>query len=58
VETHDEQVILQPVRPAAPIRKEDGIWVYRSNQSTTQSIRELIEEGRDERERRILGLEK
>ena len=51
-----DQITLQPVRAAAPIRKEDGIWVYRSGQSATISIRKLIEESREERDLRALGL--
>lgn len=37
-----------------PIRNEDGVWVFRSGQKVDVSIRELIEEGRDERHRSIL----
>ena len=56
LESEGDQITLQPVRAAATIRKEDGIWVYRSGQSATSSIRKLIEESREERDFRALGL--
>jgi len=48
LESHGEQITLRPIRAAMPIRKEDGVWVYRSGQPTHVSIRKLIEEGRQE----------
>ncbi|MCC6389219.1 MAG: AbrB/MazE/SpoVT family DNA-binding domain-containing protein [Bryobacterales bacterium] len=53
--TAGEQITLRPVRASVPIRKEDGVWVYRSGQKMDVSIRKVIEEGRDERRRSILG---
>jgi AbrB family looped-hinge helix DNA binding protein len=58
IEAHGEQITLQPLRVTAPIRKEDGIWVYRSGQTTSLSISKLIEDGRDERHLKNLGLDK
>jgi len=55
LETEGDQITLQPVRAAAPIRKEDGIWVYRSGQNAAVSLRKLIDEAREERELRALG---
>ncbi len=55
--TAGEQITLRPVRASVPIRKEDGVWVYRSGQRMDVPIRKLIEEGRDERHRSILGRE-
>jgi AbrB family looped-hinge helix DNA binding protein len=52
--TVGERITLRPVRAAVPIRKEDGVWVYRSGRRINVSIRKLIEEGRDERDRSIL----
>ncbi len=46
---------LQPLRLTAPICKEDGIWVYRSGNSTSLSISKLIAEGRNKRHRKCLG---
>lgn len=53
--TAGEQITLRPVRASVPIRKEDGVWVYHSGQKMDVPIRKLIEEGRDERHRSILG---
>jgi len=58
LEASGDQITLQPVRLAVPIRKEEGIWVYRSGQPASQSIGKLIEEGRDDRHFKNLGLEK
>lgn len=49
-----EQIVLRPVRKAVPIRKEQGVWVYRSGQRPKVTIRQLIEEGRDERFQSLL----
>ena len=56
IESHAQQITLRPVRTAVPISKEGGVWVYRSGRPSRASIRKLIEEGRDERHRLILGL--
>jgi AbrB family looped-hinge helix DNA binding protein len=58
LEADGERITLQPLRLTAPICKEDGIWIYRSGQTTSQSISKFIEDGRDERHRKNLGLEK
>ena len=55
LDTMGEQLTLCPVRAAVPIRKEDGVWVFRSGRKINVSIRKLIEEGRDERHRSILS---
>lgn len=58
LESQGEQITLRPLRAPVPIRKEQGVWVYRSGQPSTVSNRELIEEGREERHRSILGQSK
>jgi AbrB family looped-hinge helix DNA binding protein len=55
LEAYGEQITLQPLRVTAPIRKEDGIRVYRSGQTTSISISKLIEDGGDERHLKNLG---
>lgn len=47
LESQGERITLRPVRASAPIRKEHGVWVYRSGTPSTVSIRKLIEEGRE-----------
>lgn len=54
LESRGERITLRPVRASMPIRKEGGVWVYRSGESATVSICKLIGEGRDERNRSIL----
>lgn len=58
LESHGEQITLRPLRATIPIRKEDGVWVYRSGRAADFSIRKLIEEGRKERHRSIRGLDR
>jgi AbrB family looped-hinge helix DNA binding protein len=58
IEAHGEQITLQPLRLTAPIGKEAGIWVYRSGQTTSLSIAKLIDDGRDERHLKNLGLDR
>ena len=55
LEAHGDQITLQPARLTVPICKEDGIWVYRSGETTSVSISKLIGDGRDERHRKNLG---
>jgi AbrB family looped-hinge helix DNA binding protein len=54
LESHGERITLRPLRATMPIRKEDGVWVYRSGHSVSTSIRKMIEEGREERHRATL----
>lgn len=57
LEADGDQIALQPVRVSVPICKEGGIWVYRSGHANSLSIRNLMEEGRDERNVKNLGLD-
>jgi AbrB family looped-hinge helix DNA binding protein len=58
LETIGEQITLRPLRAEVPIRKENGVWVFRSGQRTDVSIRKLIEEDREERHLSFLGRSK
>jgi len=49
-----ERITLKPVRQQAPLRKEHGIWVYRSGSSSPASIGKAIEEARKARAEDIL----
>lgn len=61
LETVGEQIRLQPVRTAVPIRQEGGVWVFRSGErvkgkrKVDVSIRQLIESGREERQQRWIA---
>jgi AbrB family looped-hinge helix DNA binding protein len=59
LESGGEQVILRPVRSSSPLRKEHGVWVFRSgrtvsSEATNKVISEL-REGRDRQNRGKLG---
>ena len=48
LERDGDRIILRPVREAIPIRKEHGVWVYRSGRSAKDvSIRTLILQDRE-----------
>ncbi len=56
LESRGEQIVLRPVRGAAPLRKERGIWVYRTGRpltaaTTDQTLRQIREE-RDRKNRK------
>ncbi len=54
LESEDDRIILRPVREAIPIRKEDGVWVYRSGRLAKDvSIRALILQDREAKPRRV-----
>jgi len=55
LEIEGDRVLLSPVRIAAGLHKEMGIWVYRSGKPADQSVVDLIEAGRNERLRETLG---
>ena len=56
LESDNDRVILRPVREAIPIRKEDGVWVYRSGRPAKDvSIRSLVLEDREARLKRVPG---
>ena len=55
IEHEGEQITLRPARAALPLRKEHGVWVYRSGRATDVSLRDLVEEQRDQRHRSLSG---
>ncbi len=57
VRVEGEHVVLSPVRPQVGLHKEHGFWVYSTGKKVDFDIPELIEQGREERDREILGLE-
>jgi AbrB family looped-hinge helix DNA binding protein len=49
MESAGEQITLRPVRGTAPLRKEEGVWVFHSGQSlsassTDQMLQQILEE--------------
>jgi AbrB family looped-hinge helix DNA binding protein len=55
VEHEDDRLILSPVRIPPGLRKESGVWVYRSGKPAGASIPDLIEEQRSQRTRHVSG---
>jgi AbrB family looped-hinge helix DNA binding protein len=48
LESDEAQIVLRPAREAIPIRKEDGVWIYRSGRPARNvSIRALILQDRE-----------
>ena len=58
LESEGAQILLRPTRATNSVYQEDGLWVFGSGQPTDLSIPELIEEGRAERDRVVLGLDR
>ena len=56
LESEGERVMLRPVRSATPLRKERGVWVFRTGQKLTAAITDKalneIREGRGRGARR------
>ncbi len=45
-----ERIVMRPVRPALPVAKEKGVWVFRSGEPLAASVTDSVL--RDLRERR------
>jgi AbrB family looped-hinge helix DNA binding protein len=56
METVGEQITLRPVRGTGPLKKECGVWVFRSGQPLSASATdEMLQQIRDERDAANLG---
>jgi AbrB family looped-hinge helix DNA binding protein len=52
LESRGEQITLRPVRGNAPLRKERGVWVYRTGRPLTAATTdETLRQIREERDR-------
>jgi AbrB family looped-hinge helix DNA binding protein len=59
IESFEDHIVLRPVRHRATMRKEQGVWVFDSGEPITAStVRETIQEIRDERSDRVLGIKR
>jgi AbrB family looped-hinge helix DNA binding protein len=51
LDSFGDQITLRPVREPSPLRKEDGMWVFRTGTripaSTTNEILEQLRSGRE-----------
>jgi AbrB family looped-hinge helix DNA binding protein len=51
MESAGEQITLRPVRGTAPLRKEQGVWVFHAGRSLSASATdEMLQEIREERD--------
>jgi AbrB family looped-hinge helix DNA binding protein len=56
LESQGERIVLRPVRGTMPLRKEDGIWVFRTGEPLLASVTDrVLEDVRDERDRKNMG---
>ena len=54
LESRGEQMTLQPVRGAVPLRKERGVWVYRTGRRLTAATTDrMLRQIRSERFERL-----
>ncbi len=55
LETTGDQITLRPVRPVAPLTKEQGVWVFRTGQPLAAEVTDaVLSELRDDRDRHHL----
>jgi len=56
LESAGEQITLRPVRGTAPLKKEHGVWVFRSGQPlSASSTDQMLQQIREERDLNNLG---
>jgi AbrB family looped-hinge helix DNA binding protein len=56
VESDGERVTLCPVRPESPMRKKNGIWVFRGGGSiSAEEVDRVLQRQRRERNDQLLG---
>jgi AbrB family looped-hinge helix DNA binding protein len=56
LESDGESVTLRPVRPGSPLKKERGIWVFRSGRKISgEETNRALQDVRTERDRRTRG---
>ena len=52
LETVGDQITLRPVRPVAPLTKEQGVWVFRTGQPLSADVTDaVLTQLRDDRDR-------
>jgi AbrB family looped-hinge helix DNA binding protein len=55
LESSEERIVLRPVRGTGPLRKKQGIWVFRTGEPlSTAAVNQAITATRRDREREIL----
>ena len=56
LESEGESVTLRPVHSVTPLRKEQGVWIFRTGKKLSAATAgKAIRDAREERDRRNLG---
>ncbi len=56
LESFEDRIVLRPVRGNTPLRKKQGIWVYRAGETLTPAmVDETMQKVREERIREVSG---
>jgi len=56
LESFDDRIVLRPLRGNSPMRKKEGLWVFRSGETLTPStVDETIRKVREERIKHVSG---
>lgn len=56
IESHGDRITLRPARGTSPLRKEDGIWVFRTGKRIPAEVTDkLLEDLRSERDLSHIG---
>jgi len=56
LESLGERIMLRPVRGTMPLRKEEGIWVFRTSEPLPASVTDrVLEDLREKRDRKNMG---
>lgn len=56
LETSGAKISLQSVRPSSPLRKERGVWVYKTGETLTpETVEQTRRQVQEERYRAALG---
>jgi AbrB family looped-hinge helix DNA binding protein len=56
LESSEDRIVLRPLRGSLPLRKKQGIWVFRSEEPiSAKAVDEVFKQVRRERDRNNLG---
>jgi len=56
LESTGQSVTLRPIRSSTPLRKEQGVWVFRTGRKLSAEVTDkVLQRGREERARRNAG---
>ena len=56
IESSGEELTLRPVRGQTPLRKKQGVWVFRSGEPLlADEVEKTLRRVRDDRQRHVMG---